>query len=97
MNHKNNIQPSFAHRMSGMKRKMCSKDTQENVKDCVLLSVVVIDQGIGCLWLGMAQGPPDGGTNSSEGWESGVNTSSLTDGPLHYINTAQRQRESREG
>lgn len=42
---------------------------------------------------GRAQGTPHRGTNSSQGWESGVNTSSLTDGPLHYINTQHRDRE----
>lgn len=43
---------------------------------------------------GRAQGTPRRGRNSSQGWESGVNTSSLTDGPLHYINTQHRDRES---
>lgn len=43
---------------------------------------------------GRAQGTPHRGTNSSQGLESGVNTSSLTDGPLHYINTQHRDRES---
>lgn len=43
---------------------------------------------------GGPRGPPHGGTNSSQGWESGVNTSSLTDGPLHYINTQHTDRES---
>lgn len=50
-----------------------------------------------CQCWGRTQGTPHGGTNSSAGWESGVNTSSLTDEPLHYINTpAQREGEGRE-
>lgn len=45
---------------------------------------------------GRAQGTPHRGTNSSQKWESGVNTSSLTDAPLHYINTQNRDRENPE-
>lgn len=79
-----------------------ANNIQEHVKDYPLLPpfhrpsrMLLLIVGYVASARGRAHGTPHRGTNSSYGWESGVNTSSLTDGPLHYINTQGRDRESR--
>lgn len=56
---------------------------------------LLITRYVGPAWR-RPRGPPHGGTNSHSS-ESGVNTSSLTDEPLHYINVALMESRGRRG